>query len=237
MNERILLVEDEDALQMALGDRLRREGYSLDIASDGITGYQKAIANTYDLMILDIMLPERSGLDLCRDIRLSGIGSPIVLLTARDTTEDKVIGLKLGADDYITKPFNMHELVARIEALLRRNPAYGGTNIHVFGSVRIDLSSLQVTKDGNPVHLSALEFRLIRYFLRNPGIGLSRQKILKEVWGQDEFTTTRTVDVHVAGLREKLENDPSRPELIVTVKGFGYLFRGSQAMGFASNHK
>ena len=226
MNENILLVEDEEALQMALADRLRSEGYGVDVASDGIMAYQHATSKTYDLIILDIMLPGRNGLDVCRDTRLAGVGTPILLLTARDATEDKVIGLKLGADDYLTKPFNMHELVARIEALLRRNPIYAGTSVHVFGSVRIDLSSMEVTKDGNPIHLSALEFRLIRYLLRNPGIGLSRQKILKEVWGHDGFTTTRTVDVHVSGLREKLENDPTRPELIITVKGFGYMFSG-----------
>jgi len=233
MNKSILLVEDEVALQMALGDRLRSAGYAVDVTSNGITGYQGATSKTYDLIILDIMLPGRNGLDVCRDLRISGLETPILLLTAREATADKIVGLKLGADDYITKPFDMHELTARIEGLLRRNPVFVSTGIHVFGSVRIDLSSMQVTKDGKPLHLSALEFRLLHYFLRNPGVALSRQKLFKEVWGQNELTTSRTVDVHIAGLREKLETDPARPELIVTVRNAGYAFRGLQATGFA----
>ena len=229
MNETVLLIEDEEALRMALTDRLRSEGYVVDVASDGITGFQQATSKPFDLMILDIMLPGRNGLDLCRDIRLSGLSTPILFLTARDTTADKIIGLKIGADEYITKPFDMRELVARIEALLRRGTALTRKGIHVCGSIRIDFSAMQVTREGTPVPLSSMEFRLIHYFLRHPGIGLSRQKLLQEVWGYDSVTSSRTLDVHVAGLRQKLERDPTRPELIVTVKGFGYMFNGLQA--------
>ena len=215
---------------MALGDRLRSAGYVIDCASDGVTGFQKATSLPFDLMILDILLPGRNGFDLCRDIRLSGLGTPILLLTARDSTADKVIGLKLGADDYLTKPFDMQELVTRIEALLRRSPILTGNQIFASGSIRVDNSAMELTRLGIPVHLSALEFRLIRYFVQHPGIRLSREKILKDVWGHDGDSVSRTVDVHIAGLRQKLEKDPKRPELIVTVPGFGYRFTGLLAM-------
>jgi two-component system, OmpR family, alkaline phosphatase synthesis response regulator PhoP len=228
MNQNILLVEDEEALGIVLSDRLRSEGYEVDIASDGITGFQKATSAQFDLMILDVMLPGRNGLDLCRDIRLTGLAVPILLLSARDATADKVIGLKLGADDYVTKPFDMRELITRIEALMRRCSSSTGNSVYVIGSIRMDFSAMEITREGNPVHLSAMEFRLIRYLLRHPGIGLSREKILREVWGQHDITSSRTLDVHVAGLRQKLEINPSRPELIVTVKNFGYIFTGLQ---------
>jgi two-component system alkaline phosphatase synthesis response regulator PhoP len=230
MNENILLVEDEEALRMTLGDRLRSEGYVIDYASDGLTGFQKATSRPFDLMILDILLPGRNGLDVCRDIRLSGVGTPILLLTARGTTADKIVGLKLGADDYLTKPFDMQELVARIEALLRRRSDLTRKMVFVSGSIRVNLSTLEVTRTGVRVHLSGLEFRLIRYFVQHPGVNLSRDKIFNDVWGHDGVIVSRTVDVHVAGLRQKLERDPKRPELIVTVPGFGYRFDGSLTM-------
>jgi two-component system alkaline phosphatase synthesis response regulator PhoP len=228
MNQNILLVEDEEALRMALSDRLRSEGYEVDVAGDGITGFHKVTSNPFDLVILDIMLPGRNGLDLCRDIRLAGLGMPILMLTARDATSDKVIGLKLGADDYITKPFDLRELVTRIEVLLRRRAGSNGSNVYVIGSIRMNFSTMEVSREGNPVRLSAMELRLIRYLLRHPGVGLSREKILKDVWGHHNITSSRTLDVHVAGLRQKLETDPTRPELIVTVKGLGYMFTGQQ---------
>lgn len=229
MNERILLIEDEQALQMALSDRLSSEGYLVDVASDGITGFHLATSSQFDLLILDIMLPGRNGLDLCQDIRRTGLGTPILLLSARGETADKIVGLRLGADDYVSKPFDFKELTARIEALLRR---YGRTKPHtvcVMGSVRMDFASMEITREGSPVRLSAMEVRLIRYFLRHPGIGLSREKILKDVWGNDSLSSSRTLDVHVNTLRQKLENDPARPELIVTVKGFGYMFTSPRA--------
>jgi two-component system, OmpR family, alkaline phosphatase synthesis response regulator PhoP len=228
MNQNILLVEDEEALRMALSDRLRSEGYEVDVAGDGITGFHKATSSPFDLVILDIMLPGRNGLDLCRDIRHAGLGMPILMLTARDATSDKVIGLKLGADDYITKPFDLRELVTRIEVLLRRRAGSNGSNVYVIGSIRMNFSTMEVSREGNPVRLSAMELRLIRYLLRHPGVGLSREKILKDVWGHHNITSSRTLDVHVAGLRQKLETDPTRPELIVTVKGLGYMFTGQQ---------
>jgi two-component system, OmpR family, alkaline phosphatase synthesis response regulator PhoP len=170
------------------------------------------------------MLPRRNGFDVCRDIRRAGLATPILLLTARGQNADKVVGLKLGADDYVTKPFDTQELMARIEALLRRAPSRFAQSIQRFGSILVDIPGTQVTRDGQPVYLSAREFQLLRYFVEHTGITLSRDEILRHVWAYDEGTYTRTVDVHVASLRQKLEEDPKRPELIRTVPGIGYRF-------------
>ena len=226
MNENILLIEDEQALRMTLSDRLQSEGYVVDFSPDGEQGFEKATTLPFDLIILDIMLPHRSGLDVCRDIRLAGLGTPILLLTARGQTVDKVVGFKLGADDYVTKPFDTLELMARIEALLRRAPTRTGQGILQFGSVRVDIPGTQVTREGSPVYLSAREFQLLRYFVERKGITLSRDEILREVWGYEAGTFTRTVDVHVASLRQKLEKTPKKPEIILTVPGIGYKFQG-----------
>jgi two-component system alkaline phosphatase synthesis response regulator PhoP len=226
MNENILLVEDEQALRMTLSDRLQSEGYVVDLSPDGEQGFEKATSLPFDLIILDIMLPRRSGLDVCRDIRLAGLATPILLLTARGQTVDKVVGLKLGADDYVTKPFDTLELMARIEALLRRAPTRTGQGVLQFGSIRVDIRGTQVTREGSPVYLSAREFQLLRYFAEHKGITLSRDDILREVWGYEAGTFTRTVDVHVASLRQKLEKAPKKPEMILTVPGIGYKFQG-----------
>ena len=228
MNESILLVEDEEALRMTLSDRLKSEGYVIECAEDGQKGLNKATSLPFDLIILDVMLPRRNGFDICRDIRQAGLATPVLLLTARGQTVDKVVGLKLGADDYVTKPFEMMELMARIEALLRRAPTNSPENgeIQQIGPLRIDLRGTEVVRDGKPVNLSAREFQLLRYFVEHRGATLSRNELLKEVWGYGSATFTRTVDVHVASLRQKLEDDPKRPELIVTVLGMGYKFAG-----------
>lgn len=227
MKENILLVEDEQALRSTLSVRLRGEGYVVDTAADGIEGFEKATTLPFDLIILDIMLPYRSGVDVCRDIRQAGLATPILFLTARHQTTDKVIGLKLGADDYVTKPFKAVELIARIEALLRRVPIRSGHGTHQFGSVRVDIRRSEVTKNDKPLHLSAREFQLLRYFIERAGSTIPRVELLRSVWGYDTNTLTRTVDMHVASLREKLEENPKRPELIVTVAGVGYKFVGS----------
>jgi two-component system, OmpR family, alkaline phosphatase synthesis response regulator PhoP len=226
MNESILVVEDEEALQMTLGDRLRSAGYVVDFASDGDLGLEKAKALPFDLVILDIMLPRTSGLDVCQAIRSAGMATPIILLTARGQTSEKVSGLKLGADDYITKPFDTMELLARIEALLRRSGPKDGKGILRIDSIVIDFRGTQVTRDGAPVYLSAREFQLLHYLAERPGVTLSRADILREVWGYEEGTLTRTVDVHIASLRQKLEESPKNPKLIVTVLGLGYRFGG-----------
>lgn len=222
MNVSILLVEDEEALRMTLGDRLRSEGYAVEVACDGQEGLEKATSIPFDLIVMDVMLPFRSGLDICRDIRNAGLATPILLLTARDETIDKVLGLKLGADDYVTKPFDTLELMARIEALLRRAPIFSGHSVYQVGTIRMDVRGTEVTRDGQPLSLSAREFQLLRYFMEHPGATLSRSDLLQAVWGYEDGTLTRTVDVHVASLRQKIEKDPKHPELIVTVTGLGY---------------
>ena len=223
----ILLVEDEHALRMTLGDRLRNEGYVVDYAVDGEEGFVKATQLPFDLIILDLMLPRRDGLDVCSGIRGSGVITPILMLTARGRTPDKVAGLKIGADDYVTKPFKMPELLARIEALLRRAPTRptAPPAVYEFGRVRVDIRGTEVVRDGAVVELSAREFQLLRFFLENQGTTLTREDLLTRVWGYSASTFTRTVDVHVASLRQKLEDDPRQPRFFVTVQGIGYKFK------------
>jgi len=227
---RILLVEDEPSLVMTLTDRLVSEGYQVDSAGDGDAAFGLATGGSYDLLILDVLLPGRSGFDLCRDLRRQGVEVPILMLTARTQVADRVVGLKLGADDYLTKPFDMMELVARVEALLRRahGPAggAGGGGTHAFGEVRVDFRRAEVFRGGRPVELSAMEFKLLAYFVERRGALLSRDELLDKVWGYDATPQTRTVDVHVAALRQKLEPNPSHPRFILTVHGLGYRFAG-----------
>ena len=231
MNESILIVEDEQELCMTLGDRLRSEGYVVDFAVDGRDGLEKATHIPFDLIILDIMLPFRSGLDLCSEIRRAGLATPILLLTARSQTVDKVVGLKLGADDYLTKPFDTLELMARVEALLRRSPARSGVTpssepeVYQCGPIVLDVKRTKVTHNGKPVNLTAREFHLLHYFAKHLGVTLSRDELLLQVWGHKAGTFTRTVDVHVANLRQKLELSPKKPEMIITVPGIGYRFQ------------
>ena len=227
---RILLVEDEPSLVMTLTDRLVSEGYQVDSAGDGDAAFGLATGGSYDLLILDVLLPGRSGFDLCRDLRRQGVEVPILMLTARTQVADRVVGLKLGADDYLTKPFDMMELVARVEALLRRahGPAggAGGGGTHAFGEVRVDFRRAEVFRGGWLVELSAMEFKLLAYFVERRGALLSRDELLDKVWGYDATPQTRTVDVHVAALRQKLEPNPSHPRFILTVHGLGYRFAG-----------
>lgn len=226
MRHRILLIEDEPGLCLTLGDRLKTEGYSIEVASDGETGYNLAANEAYDLILLDLMLPKKNGFEICRDLRESGLAIPILMLTARDQTTDKVLGLKTGADDYLTKPFEMTELLARIEALLRRATRAFTTApaIFHFGSVSVDFRKTEIVRDGKPVELSAKEFQLLRYLIEHRGNTLTREVLLQEVWGYASVPYTRTVDVHIAWLRQKLEDDPRQPKWILTVHGIGYKF-------------
>lgn len=214
---------------MTLTDRLESEGFAVETAADGESGFRLASSNDFDLIILDVMLPKKNGLDVCRDLRRQNIQTPILMLTARGETIDKVLGLKLGADDYLTKPFEVLELLARIEALLRRSPQKSRDNqteTYYFGSVSIDFRRAEVRKDGLPVELSALEFKLLQHFIEHRNEVLSRDELLDEVWGYDATPTTRTVDVHIAWLRQKLEPNPRRPQYIITAHGLGYKFTG-----------
>jgi two-component system alkaline phosphatase synthesis response regulator PhoP len=223
----ILIIEDEHALRMTLGDRLRKEGYAVSDAADGDDGLAQATTRPFDLIILDLMLPKRDGLTVCREIRAAGLITPVLMLTARGGTMDTVDGLKSGADDYVTKPFTMMELVARVEALLRRAPARPAVrqNTHEFGNVRISIPSTEVSRGGAPVPLSAREFQLLRFFVEHPNQTLSRKDLLTKLWGYSASAFTRTVDVHVSALRQKLEPDPRNPRYFVTVQRLGYKFK------------
>jgi len=225
---RVLIVEDEPGLRLTLTDRLGSEGYSVETASDGEAGLARAASGGYDLIVLDVMLPRMNGFDVCRAARQRGVTTPILMLTARGQVVDKVVGLKLGADDYLTKPFETIELMARLEALLRRRPSAphpGGETYH-FGDIVVDFRRAEVTRAGAAIDLSAREFKLLRHFIEHRGATLSRDALLTDVWGYDEMPLTRTVDVHVAGLRQKIETSPRSPEFILTVHGLGYKFVG-----------
>jgi two-component system, OmpR family, alkaline phosphatase synthesis response regulator PhoP len=225
---RVLLVEDEPGLQLAVSDRLIAEGYRVETAADGPSAVQRATGEPFDVIILDVMLPGRDGFDVAKTVRQQGVQTPILMLTARTQVVDRVVGLKLGADDYLTKPFEMVELLARIEALLRRAPTRSGVSLErfQFGNVLVDARKAEVTKDGAMCELSAKEFHLLRYFIEHRGATLSREELLTEVWGYHATPSTRTVDVHVAWLRQKLEPNPRVPQYILTVHGLGYKFVG-----------
>jgi two-component system, OmpR family, alkaline phosphatase synthesis response regulator PhoP len=228
MVRRILLVEDEPGLVLTLTDRLKGEGYDVESVRDGAAGLARASEGGFDLVLLDVMLPGMSGFDVCQTLRQRGIDTPIVMLTARGQLVDRVVGLKIGADDYIPKPFEMAELVARIEARLRRTPpaAPAAADGYQFGDVRVDFRRAEVERDGRVLELSAREFQLLRYFIEHRGAALSRDELLNEVWGYHAMPSTRTVDVHVAWLRQKVEANPKRPQFIQTVHGIGYRFTG-----------
>ena len=226
---RLLLVEDEPGLVMTLTDRLVAEGYEVESEGDAVAGLAKATTGTFDIILLDVMLPGGSGFDVCRTLRQRGIQTPILMLTARGQVVDRVVGLKLGADDYLVKPFEMAELLARIEALLRRGAAASSTTVgetYRFGDILVDLRKAEVTRAGQPIELSAREFKLLRYFVEHRGAALSRDELLNEVWGYNAMPSTRTVDVHVAWLRQKIEDNPRHPQYIHTVHGLGYKFVG-----------
>jgi two-component system, OmpR family, alkaline phosphatase synthesis response regulator PhoP len=220
-----LLVEDEPGLVMTLTDRLLAEGYEVESVGEAPAALDRATGGGYDAILLDVMLPGGNGFDVCRTIRQRGIQTPILMLTARGQVVDRVVGLKLGADDYLVKPFEMAELLARIEALLRRAPATPATGDGFrFGDVTIDFRRAEVTKAGQRVDLSAREFKLLRYFVEHRGAAISRDELLNEVWGYNAMPSTRTVDVHIAWLRQKLETNPRHPEHLLTVHGLGYKF-------------
>ena len=227
--KRLLLVEDEPGLQLALSDRLTSEGYSVETAGDGNLAVTRATGEPFDVIVLDVMLPGRDGFDVAKTIRQQGVQTPILMLTARTQVVDRVVGLKLGADDYLTKPFETIELLARIEALLRRAPS-GASGVSLeryqFGEINVDVRKAEVTRKGTIVDVSAKEFQLLRYFIEHRGATLTREELLNEVWGYNAMPSTRTVDVHVAWLRQKIEPNSRHPQHILTVHGMGYKFAG-----------
>jgi len=227
--KKILLIEDEEGLVLTLKDRLEEENYEVIHAGDGEEGLEYAQNGGFDLIVLDLMLPKKGGLDVCRDLRRQDVQTPIIMLTAKGQVVDKVLGLKLGANDYLAKPFEMMELMARIEVQLRnysqQNPSKAGNGKEIsFSDVKVNFETGEITKDGEKVNLSAKEFHLLRFLINNEGLILTRDQLLNEVWGYDALPSTRTVDVHIAWLRQKLENDSRHPRHILTVHGMGYKF-------------
>jgi len=228
MPSRILIVEDEPAIRLAMADRLKAEGYEVVTAADAGDGQRLGTEEHFDLVILDVMLPGGSGFDVCREIKKKSASLPVVMVTARSEVVDRVLGLKLGADDYVSKPFAMAELLARVEARLRAATSAGDgrRDAYRFGDVHVDFRKAEVTREGRPVALSAKELQLLRYLVEHRGAVLGRDELLDGVWGYDAMPVTRTVDVHVAELRRKLEPNPKTPQYIVTVHGLGYKFVG-----------
>jgi two-component system alkaline phosphatase synthesis response regulator PhoP len=220
-------VDDEPEIVRGLEDNLRFEGYDTSAAFDGEEGLRRACTEAPDLILLDVMMPKRSGADVCRELRRRGVDVPVIMLTARGEEPDRVRGLELGADDYVTKPFSLRELLARVRAVLRRPGPRRKFETFVFGDARIDLRARRVFKAGMELHLTRKEFDLLVYLVEHRGDVVTRDRLLDEVWGYERFPTTRTVDTHVLRLRRKLERDPDRPVWIETVHGQGYRFAAS----------
>jgi DNA-binding response OmpR family regulator len=221
---RILIVEDDPAMAVALRDGFEFEKYTVDLATDGEEGLRMAGLGDHDLMILDVMLPRKSGLDVCKELRRNGSSTPIIMLTARGQEIDKIVGLKLGADDYVTKPFSFMELLARVEAILRRVTRAAPEEEYAFGDITLDFRTYQATKGTLPLDLTPREFRILRYFIDHTNEVVSREALLNHVWGYDSSAFTRTVDTHMARLRQKIEDVASEPRHLITVHRVGYKF-------------
>ena len=222
---RILVVEDEPAIASALEDDLELEGYEVEVVHDGDTASLRAREQSFDLIILDVMLPRKDGFEVCRELRHTGFRVPVILLTAKTEESDKVLGLELGADDYVTKPFSPRELRARVKAALRR-AAGGIPEIYGFGDAEVDFTRCELRRGGRPVEMTPIEFKLLAAFIRHRSQTLSRDKLLDEVWGRETFVTDRVVDTHITNLRKKIEPTPSEPRFLVSVRGLGYRFDG-----------
>jgi two-component system alkaline phosphatase synthesis response regulator PhoP len=221
---RILVVEDDAAIRGGLVDLLKLEGHEVAAARDGEAGLTLGLKEAPDLVVLDLMLPKRNGFDLLRALRADAVPSAVLVLSARDRESDKVLALELGADDYVTKPFSVRELAARVHALLRRREAPGAPAAFAFGDVAIDFERYRATRRGKPLALTAREFALLRHFVRRRGKLVTRDELLRDVWGHEEPPATRTVDTHVAQLRKKIEPRPARPRYLISVRGAGYRF-------------
>jgi DNA-binding response OmpR family regulator len=227
LRSRILIVEDEPAMVQGLRDNFEYEGYDVISAGDGIAGLERALSDDPDLVVLDVMMPRMSGLDVCKQLKQKRPGLPIIMLTARGQEIDKVVGLELGADDYVTKPFSIRELMARVKAVLRRvSPQAPSADVYRFSDVEVNIRSNQVLRAGRPVELSAKEFALLAYFVAHPAETLTRDRLLDAVWGYENYPNTRTVDTHIVHLRQKLEPNPEEPRFILTIHGSGYKFVG-----------
>ena len=222
---RILVVEDEPPLALGLEDDLKLEGYEVEVARDGETASRRAREQSFDLIILDVMLPRKDGFEVCRELRRAGLRMPVILLTAKTQESDKVLGLELGADDYVTKPFSPRELRARVKAALRR-AAGEMPEIYRFGDAEVDFTRCELRRRGRTIEMTPIEFKLLAAFIRHRGQTLNRSKLLDQVWGRETFVTDRVVDTHLTNLRKKIEPKPSEPRFLVSVRGMGYRFDG-----------
>jgi DNA-binding response OmpR family regulator len=225
--QRILIVEDEPTIATGLQDDLEQEGYAAEVVNDGAVAIKRICEGEFDLILLDVMLPGADGFTVCRETRMKGIRTPIVMLTAKGQEVDKVVGLELGADDYITKPFSPRELLARIKAVMRRSHDEPKTNdIYKFAGITVDFERFELLRKGKKIDLTATEFKLLRAFLNHRGQVLSIDELLREIWGKDVFLTDRVIYTHINNLRSKIEEDPRNPALLVSVRGIGYRFDG-----------
>jgi DNA-binding response OmpR family regulator len=222
---RILVVEDEPAIALGLEDDLRMEGYEVEVVRDGVRAARRALEGGFDLILLDVMLPGKDGFEVCRELRRAGMRTPILILTAKSQEEEKVVGLELGADDYVAKPFGTRELRARVKALLRRSHAYTADSCR-FGNVEVDFGRGEVRASGKSIDLTPIEFRLLTVLVRAGGRVLNRDQLLEAAWGPGAFASGRIVDNHIANLRRKIEPDPARPRYLRNVRGLGYRFDG-----------
>jgi DNA-binding response OmpR family regulator len=222
---KILVVEDERGIAMALEDDLRSEGYEVEVLRDGATASRRACEETFDAVLLDIMLPQKDGLEVCRDIRRAGIRMPVIMLTAKNQEAEKIVGLDTGADDYVTKPYSPRELRARIRAILRRS-ADEHPAVYHFGDVEVDATRYEVRRRRRLVSMTPLEMKVLMFFLQNRGRALTRRQLLDHAWGRDVFVSDRVVDNQITNLRKKIEPDPSKPRYLVNVRGIGYRFDG-----------
>ena len=222
---RILIIEDEADIASVLADDLRAEGHDAEIAADGVVGLRRAREEKWDLLLLDLMLPRKDGLEVCRDLRRARIHTPIIMLTAKTQEAEKVLGLELGADDYVTKPFSPRELRARVKAMLRRFQE-DRRGIYRFGDVELDFDRGELRRGERRLDATPLEFKLLSVFIQRRGRVLSREQLIDEAWGRDIFVTDRVVDSHVVNLRRKIEPEPATPRYVVSVRGIGYRFDG-----------
>jgi two-component system alkaline phosphatase synthesis response regulator PhoP len=222
---RILVVEDEPDIAFGLKDDLKVEGYEVDIVRDGVSAARRARDESWDLILLDVMLPRKDGFEVCRELRRSGVRTPIIILTAKTHEAEKVLGLDLGADDYVTKPFSPRELRARIKAALRRS-AENTPDIYRFGRIEVNFTRAELCRRGKPVEITTLELRIMEAFIRNRGRIMSRNQLLEAAWGRDTFVTDRVVDHHIVNLRRKIEPQPETPRYLISVRGMGYRFDG-----------
>ena len=219
--KKILIIEDEETMQLGLGNNLKYDGYEVDFASDGEEGLSKLRENKYNLILLDVMLPKLSGFDVCKIARSEGIKTPIIMLTAKNEEIDKVLGLEIGADDYITKPFSLREFLARVRAALRRGEKDTSDEI-IIGKIIVDFNSYNATENGQSVNLSSKEFDILHYLWNNKNKTVSRDELLSKIWGDHVYTTSRTIDNFILKLRQKIEENPNEPKRIITIHGIGY---------------